>query len=71
MNDSNAGSSRSDAGARHAVRVGDHVTVRDTDNEGIVTAVHPNSTVEVEFLHASSAGERRRHYALEAIQLVE
>jgi hypothetical protein len=56
---------------RQAIRLGDHVTVRNEDKEGIVTAVHPNSTVEVEFLHASSGGERRRHYALEAIELVE
>jgi hypothetical protein len=70
MDDRNEQSPRTE-GERRAVHVGDHVTVRNEDNEGIVTAVHPNSTVEVEFLHASSGGERKRHYALEAIELVE
>ncbi len=35
------------------IRLGDHVIVKGEDEEAIVTAVHPDSQVEIEFLHAS------------------
>jgi hypothetical protein len=50
------------------IRVGDHVVVKDEDEEAIVTAVHPDAQVEVEFLHASEGGPRRRRYAIEALE---
>jgi hypothetical protein len=53
------------------VRVGDHVVVRDEDEEAVVTAVHPDAQVEVEFLHGSEAGHRRKRYAVEALEVVE
>ena len=34
------------------IRLGDHVVVRGEDEEAIVTAVHPDSQVEIEYLHA-------------------
>ncbi len=51
-------------------RLGDHVVVRDEDQEAIVTAVHPDSQVEIEFLHGSEGGPRRRRYAAEALEKV-
>lgn len=52
------------------IRLGDHVIVKGEDEEAIVTAVHPDSRVEIEFLHASQAGLRRRRYAAEALEKV-
>lgn len=52
------------------IRLGDHVVVKDEDEEAVVTAVHPDSQVEVEFLHASEGGPRRRRYAAEALEKV-
>jgi hypothetical protein len=52
------------------IRLGDHVVVRGEDEEAIVTAVHPDSQVEIEFLHASEKGPRRRRYAAEALEKV-
>jgi len=52
------------------IRLGDHVIVKGEDAEAIVTAVHPDSQVEIEFLHASQAGPRRRRYAAEALEKV-
>jgi hypothetical protein len=52
------------------IRLGDHVVVRDEDEEAIVTAVHPDSQIEVEFLKASEGGPRRRRYAAEALEVV-
>jgi hypothetical protein len=52
------------------IHVGDHVVVKDEDEEAIVTAVHPDAQVEVEFLHGSEGGPRRRRYALEAVEKV-
>lgn len=52
------------------IRLGDHVIVKGEDEEAIVTAVHPDSQVEIEFLHASQAGLRRRRYAAEALEKV-
>jgi len=51
------------------IRLGDHVVVRGEDEEAIVTAVHPDSQVEIEFLHASE-GARRRRYAAEALEKI-
>ena len=53
------------------IRVGDHVVVRGEDEEAIVTAVHPDSQVEVEFLQAAEGGSRRRRYAAEALEIIE
>ena len=53
------------------IRLGDHVLVRGEDEEAIVTAVHPDSQIEVEYLHASGAGQRRRRYAAEALEVIE
>jgi len=50
------------------IRVGDHVVVKDEDEEAIVTAVHPDAEVEVEFLKAGEGGPRRRRYAIEAVE---
>jgi hypothetical protein len=52
------------------IRLGDHVIVKGEDEEAIVTAVHPDSQVEVEFLRASEGGPRRRRYAAEALEKV-
>jgi hypothetical protein len=52
------------------IRVGDHVVVSGEDEEAIVTAVHPDSQVEVEFLKASDGGSQRRRYAAEALEIV-
>lgn len=52
------------------IRLGDHVVVKGEDEEAIVTAVHPDSQVEVEFLHGSEGGPRRRRYAVEALEKV-
>ena len=51
------------------IRLGDHVVVRGEDEEAIVTAVHPDSQIEIEFLHASE-GTRRKRYAVEALEKV-
>jgi hypothetical protein len=53
------------------IRLGDHVVVRGEDEEAIVTAVHPDSQVEVEYLHAAEGGQRRRRYAAEALEVIE
>ncbi len=53
------------------IRVGDHVVVRGEDEEAIVTAVHPDSQVEIEYLHASASGARRKRYAAEALEVIE
>jgi hypothetical protein len=53
------------------IRVGQHVVVRGEDEEAIVTAVHPDSQVEIEYLEASAAGHRRKRYAAEALQVVD
>jgi hypothetical protein len=53
------------------IRLGDHVVVRGEDEEAIVTAVHPDSQVEVEYLQASEGGQRRRRYAAEALEVIE
>lgn len=53
------------------IHVGDHVVVRGDNEEAIVTAVHPNWEVEIKFLHAADAGERRKRYAAEALDIVE
>jgi hypothetical protein len=50
--------------------VGDHVVVRGEDEEAIVTAVHPDSQIEIEYLHASAAGERRKRYHSQALDLI-
>ncbi len=52
------------------IRLGDHVVVRGEDEEAIVTAVHPDSQVEIEFLHASEGGSRRKRYAVEALEKI-
>jgi hypothetical protein len=52
------------------IRVGDHIVVRGEDEEAIVTAVHPDSQVEIEYLHASAAGRRRKRYSAEALEIV-
>jgi cytidylate kinase len=57
--------------ARTMIRLGDHVVVRGEDEEAIVTAVHPDSQVEIEYLHASAAGRRRKRYAAEALDPVK
>jgi hypothetical protein len=51
------------------IHVGDHVVVKDEDEVAVVTAVHPDAQVEVEFLQASEGGPRRRH-AIEALEKV-
>ena len=53
------------------IRLGDHVVVRGEDEEAIVTAVHPDSEVEIEYLHGSEAGRRRKRYAAQALDRVE
>jgi hypothetical protein len=57
-------------GSCTVIRLGDHVVVKGEDEEAIVTAVHPDSQVEIEFLHASEGGPRRRRYAAEALEKV-
>ena len=52
------------------IRLGDHVVVRGEDQEAIVTAVHPDSQIEIEYLHASEAGRRRKRYHADALDLV-
>jgi hypothetical protein len=52
------------------IRLGDHVVVRGEDEEAVVTAVHPDSQIEVEFLHSSEGGPRRRRYSAEALEQV-
>jgi hypothetical protein len=52
------------------IRVGDHVIVKGEDEKAVVTAVHPDSQVEVEFLHASAEGARRRRYAAESLEKI-
>ena len=52
------------------IRLGDRVVVKGQDEEAIVTAVHPDSQVEIEFLHASEGGPRRRRYAAEALEKI-
>jgi hypothetical protein len=52
------------------IRLGDHVVVKGEDAEAIVTAVHPDSQVEIEFLHSSEGGPRRRRYAAEALEKI-
>jgi hypothetical protein len=52
------------------IRLGDHVVVKGDDEEAIVTAVHPDSQVEIEFLHASEGAPRRRRYAVESLEKV-
>jgi hypothetical protein len=53
------------------IRVGEHVVVRGEDEEAIVTAVHPDSQVEIEYLQASDGGRRRKRYAAEALEIVD
>ena len=53
------------------IRLGDRVVVRGEDEEAVVTAVHPDSQVEVEFLHAAGGEHRRRRYAAEALEVLE
>ena len=53
------------------VRLGDHVIVRGEDEEAIVTAVHPDSQIEIEYLHASEAGARRKRYHAGALEVVK
>ena len=52
------------------IRLGDHVVVKGEDEEAIVTAVHPDSQIEIEFLKASEGGPRRRRYAAEALEKI-
>ncbi|MGD0966993.1 MAG: hypothetical protein ABR949_01800 [Candidatus Aquilonibacter sp.] len=52
------------------IHVGDHVRVIDEDAVAVVTAVHPDAQVEVEFLKASEGGPRRRRYTVEALEKV-
>ena len=53
------------------IRVGQHVVVRGEDEEAIVTAVHPDAQVEIEYLEASASGRRRKRYAAEALEVVD
>jgi hypothetical protein len=52
------------------IRVGEHVVVRGEDEEAVVTAVHPDSQIEIEYLQASAAGARRKRYHLDALEVV-
>ena len=52
------------------IHVGDHVVVRGEDEEAVVTAVHPDYQIEIEYLHASAAGKRRKRYHAEALEPV-
>jgi hypothetical protein len=52
------------------IRLGDHVVVKGEDEEAIVTAVHPDSQIEIEFLEASEGGPRRRRHAAEALEKI-
>jgi hypothetical protein len=52
------------------IRPGDHVVVKGEDEEAIVTAVHPDSQMEIEFLHTSEKQPRRRRYAAEALEKI-
>lgn len=53
------------------IRVGEHVVVRGEDEEAIVTAVHPDAQVEIEYLHESGGGPHRKRYAVEALEIVD
>jgi hypothetical protein len=52
------------------VHVGDHVVVRGEDEGAVVTAVHPDAQVEIEYLHAAEAGHRRKRYEAGALDVV-
>jgi hypothetical protein len=52
------------------IRLGGHVVVKGEDEEAIVTAVHPDSQVEIEFLHTPDNQPRRRRYAAEALEKI-
>jgi hypothetical protein len=52
------------------ISLGDHVVVRGEDDEAIVTAVHPDSQVEIQYLHGSAAGQRRKRYHADALDVV-
>jgi hypothetical protein len=52
------------------IHLGDHVVVKGEDEEAIVTAVHPDSQIEIEFLHSSGGGPRRRRYAAESLEKI-
>jgi hypothetical protein len=53
------------------IHLGDHVVVKGEDEEAVVTAVHPDSQIEIEFLHSSEGGPHRRRYAAEALEKVQ
>jgi hypothetical protein len=53
------------------IRLGDHVVVRGEDEEAVVTAVHPDSQVEIEYLAGESGRRRRKRYAAEALEIVD
>jgi hypothetical protein len=52
------------------IHVGDHVVVKDEDQEAVVTAIHPDAEVEVEFLKAGEGGPRRKRYSIEALEKI-
>jgi hypothetical protein len=52
------------------IRLGDHVIVRGEDREAVVTAVHPDAQVEVQYLHGATGGSRRARYSVEALEIV-
>jgi hypothetical protein len=51
-------------------RLGDHVVVRGEDREAVVTAVHPDAQVEIQYLHGSTGHSLRRRYAAEALEII-
>lgn len=53
------------------IRLGDHVVVRGEDQEAVVTAVHPDAQIEIQFLHGETGSSHRRRYAAEALEVVE
>ncbi len=53
------------------IRLGDHVVVRGEDQEAVVTAVHPDSQVEIEYLAGESGRPHRKRYAAEALEIVD
>lgn len=53
------------------IRLGDHVVVRGEDQEAVVTAVHPDSQVEIEYLGGESGRKRRKRYAAEALEIID
>jgi hypothetical protein len=53
------------------IRLGDHVVVRGEDEEAVVTAVHPDSQVEIEYLKGESGRPHRKRYAAEALEIVD